>query len=334
MKNIIAVLFAALLVASPAAAMARDVTGAGASFPYPIYSAWAFSYEKETQIKVNYQSIGSGGGIKQVTEGTVDFGASDDPQTTEDLNKAGLVQFPAVLGGVVAIVNIDGFANNDLVLNGKVLADIFQGIITRWDDPALAALNPGRKFPSETINVVYRSDSSGTSAIFTNYLSIMSPEWKDAVGAGKSVNWPVGVGQKGNDGVAGGVKRVKNSIGYVEYAYAYENKIVWSSIINRAGKTVAPSIDSFTAAAGNADWDRGKDYFLWLVDASGDNSWPIAAATFILIRKDNPEALAEVTKFFDWCFQKGDAQARDLQYVPLPATLKDDVRGYWQAAAK
>jgi phosphate transport system substrate-binding protein len=284
MKKIIMALFVALFMATPCLALARDITGAGASFPYPIYSAWAFSYEKETKTKVNYQSIGSGGGIKQVTEGTVDFGASDDPQTTEDLNKAGLIQFPAVLGGVVAIINVDGFANNDLILNGKVLADIFQGIITKWDDPTLVALNPGKKFPSETINVVYRSDSSGTSAIFTNYLSLMSSEWKNAVGAGKSVNWPVGVGQKGNDGVAGNVKRVKNSIGYVEYAYAFENKIVWSSLINKDGKTVTPSIDSFTAAAGNANWDRSKEYFLWLVDAAGENSWPIAAATFILIR--------------------------------------------------
>jgi phosphate transport system substrate-binding protein len=334
MNKIISVLIVGLMLAFSTSAFARDITGAGASFPYPIYSAWAFSYEKETQTKVNYQSIGSGGGIKQVTEGTVDFGASDDPQTTEDLKKAGLVQFPAVLGGVVAIINVDGFANNDLVLTGKVLADIFQGIISKWDDPALVALNPDKKFPSETINVVYRSDSSGTSAIFTNYLSIMSQEWKDAVGAGKSVNWPVGVGQKGNDGVAGSVKRVKNSIGYVEYAYAFENKIVWSSLINKEGKIINPSIDSFTAAAANANWDRSKDYFLWLVDASGEKSWPIAAATFILIRKDNPEAIDIVTKFFDWCFQKGDSQAVELQYVPLPSSLKDDIRGYWKTATK
>jgi phosphate transport system substrate-binding protein len=312
--------------------MARDVTGAGASFPYPIYSAWAFSYEKETQIKVNYQSIGSGGGIKQVTEGTVDFGASDDPQTSDELAKAGLIQFPAVLGGVVAIVNLDGFGNDELVLSGKALSDIFQGIIARWDDPALAALNPGKKLPAEAINVVYRSDSSGTSAIFTNYLSLMSPEWKSAVGAGKSVNWPVGVGQKGNDGVAGGVKRVKNSIGYVEYAYASENKIVWTSLINKAGQTVSPSVESFGAAAANASWDRSKDYFLWLVDEDGPASWPIAAATFILIRKDNPEAMGLATAFFDWCFKNGDAQATGLQYVPLPASLKDDVREYWNSA--
>jgi phosphate transport system substrate-binding protein len=315
-------------------ASAKDLTGAGASFPYPIYSVWAFEYEKATKIKVNYQSIGSGGGIKQVTEGTVDFGASDDPQTSEALTKSGLIQFPAVLGGVVAIINIDGFQNNDLVLTGKVLADIFQGIITKWDDPAIAALNSGKKLPSEAINVVYRSDSSGTSAIFTNYLSQMSPEWKSAVGAGKSVNWPVGVGQKGNDGVAGGVKRVKNSIGYVEYAYAYENKIVWTSLINKDGKTVSPSIDSFTKAAANANWDKSKDYFLWLVNESGPESWPIAAATFILIRRDNTEAIDQVTTFFDWCFNNGDSLATSLQYIPLPASLKADIREYWQSFKK
>jgi phosphate transport system substrate-binding protein len=331
MRAFIVSLLFSVMTLSPALAIARDITGAGASFPYPIYSVWALDYEKATQTKVNYQSIGSGGGIKQVTEGTVDFGASDDPQTTEDLKKSKLIQFPAVLGGVVAIINVDGFQNNDMILTGKVLADIFQGIITKWDDPAIAALNPGKTFPSETINVVYRSDSSGTSAIFTNYLSQVSPEWKTAVGAGKSVNWPVGVGQKGNDGVAGGVKRVKNSIGYVEYAYAFENKIVWTSLINKDGKTIAPSIETFTAAAANANWDKSKDYFLWLVNESGPNSWPIAAATFILIRTDNPEAIESVTAFFDWCFKNGDTQAGNLQYVPLPASLKDDIRAYWKA---
>jgi phosphate transport system substrate-binding protein len=321
---------ASLLVCGQA--QARDLTGAGASFPFPIYSTWAYAYEKATGTKVNYQSIGSGGGVKQVTEGTVDFGASDDPMTTEALQKAGLIQFPAVLGGVVAIVNLDGVANNELVLNGQVLADIFQGVITKWDDPALAALNPGKKLPSETINVVYRSDSSGTSAIFTNYLSRLSADWKERIGAGKSINWPVGSGQKGNDGVAGAVKRIRNSIGYVEYAYAFENKIVWASLVNKNGRTVAPSLESFTAAAANAKWDRAQDYFIWLVDEAGDNSWPIAAATFILIRRDKPEAVAEVTKFFDWCLANGDEDAKGLQYVPLPASLKDDIRGYWKAA--
>ncbi|MDR2352980.1 MAG: phosphate ABC transporter substrate-binding protein PstS [Deltaproteobacteria bacterium] len=311
---------------------ARDLTGAGASFPFPIYSAWAFAYEKDTGSKVNYQSIGSGGGIKQVTEGTVDFGASDDPLTTEDLKKANLMQFPAVLGGVVNIVNIDGVKENDIVLTGPVLANIFLGKIKTWNDPQITSLNPGKKLPAEAINVVFRSDSSGTSAIFTNYLSLVSPEWKSSVGAGKSVNWPVGLGAKGNDGVSGSVKRIKNSIGYVEYAYAFENKIAWVSLVNKANKTVTPSIATFTAAANNANWDKSKDYFLWLVNAEGDTSWPIAAATFILVRRDNKDAITEVTKFFDYCFQKGDTEAQNLQYVPLPQALKDNIRSYWKEA--
>ncbi|MDR1166499.1 MAG: phosphate ABC transporter substrate-binding protein PstS [Deltaproteobacteria bacterium] len=327
MSRLIAFLLTTSLLAAPA--LARDITGAGASFPYPIYSSWAYSYEKETGEKVNYQSIGSGGGVKQVTEGTVDFGASDDPTASADLATANLIQFPAVLGGVVAIVNIDGVAAGGIVLNGEILADIFLGKIKTWNDPAILALNQGLTLPADPINPVYRSDSSGTSAIFTNYLSLMSSEWKNSVGAGKSVNWPVGVGSKGNDGVAGSVRRVKNSIGYVEFAYAYENKIAWANLVNKAQKIVAPSIETFSAAANNVTWDKSQDYFLWLVDAAGDNSWPIAAATFILIRKDNKDAIANVTKFFDWCFQKGDADAIGLQYVPLPASLKDDIRGHW-----
>jgi phosphate transport system substrate-binding protein len=235
------------------------------------------------------------------------------------------------LGGVVVIVNLDGFSLNDLVLSGKVTADIFHGKITRWDDPAIAALNSGKKLPAGNINVIYRSDSSGTSAIFTNYLSQMSAEWKDEVGAGKSINWPVGTGAKGNDGVAGSVQRVKNSIGYVEYAYASENNIAWAALLNQAGRKVEPSLQTFMAAADQAKWDRGQDYFLWLVNAEGADSWPIAAATYILIKRDNPKALANVTRFFDWCFTKGDDEARNLQYVPLPESLKNDVRAYWQA---
>lgn len=329
LKNL-AVLFLALMLLPPALAQAKDVTGAGASFPYPIYSTWAYLYEKETGAKVNYQSIGSGGGIKQVTAGTVDFGASDEPMTSDQLEEANLMQFPAVLGGVVAVINIEGLGNNELELSGPVLADIFQGKIKKWNDPAIVELNKGKKLPNENINVVYRSDSSGTSAIFTSYLSEMSPEWQKEIGAGKSINWPVGVGAKGNDGVAGNVKRVKNSIGYVEYAYAEQNKITWSSLINADGKVVAPNLDSFSAAASNAAWDRTADYYLWLVNAKGENSWPIAAATFILIKRDKPEAIAKVTKFYDWCFKNGDKSARELHYVPLPESLKEDIRVYWQ----
>ncbi|MDL2226507.1 phosphate ABC transporter substrate-binding protein PstS [Deltaproteobacteria bacterium OttesenSCG-928-M10] len=329
LKNLAFLLLTALML-SPSLALAQDITGAGASFPYPIYSTWAYAYEKAAGAKVNYQSIGSGGGLKQVTAGTVDFGASDDPLTSAKLKEANLMQFPAVLGGVVAVVNLEGFGNNDLVLSGQVLADIFQGKIAEWNDPAIAELNKGKKLPAEKINVVYRSDSSGTSAIFTNYLSEISPDWKKEIGAGKSINWPVGVGAKGNDGVAGNVKRIKNSIGYVEYAYAEQNKITWSSLINAEGQTVAPSLDSFSAAAANASWDRKADYYLWLVNARGEKSWPIAAATFILIRRDKPEAIAKVTAFFDWCFKNGDQAARELHYVPLPAALKDDIRAYWK----
>ena len=327
-KTISAFLLALMLL--PSCALAQDVTGAGASFPYPVYSTWAFSYEKAAKIKVNYQSIGSGGGIKQVSAGTVDFGASDDPMTSASLKEAGLMQFPAVLGGVVAVVNLEGFGNDDLVLSGKILADIFHGKITKWNDPAIAALNTSKRLPADAVNVVYRSDSSGTSAIFTNYLSQASKEWKNEVGAGKSVNWPVGVGAKGNDGVAGNVKRVKNSIGYVEYAYAVQNKIAWTSLINAAGQTVKPTAESFSAAAANANWDKDLDYYLWLVNAEGKNSWPIAAATFILIRRDKPEAVEKVTRFFDWCFKNGDKEAVALHYVPLPSTLKDDIRTYWK----
>jgi phosphate transport system substrate-binding protein len=325
-----AALFLAALLFHPSPAQAQDVTGAGASFPYPIYSTWAYSYEKATGTKVNYQSIGSGGGLKQVSAGTVDFGASDDPLTSEQLKEAGLMQFPAVLGGVVAIINLDGFGPNELVLSGRVLADIFQGRISKWNDPAIAELNQGRKLPDETINVVYRSDSSGTSAVFTQYLSELSPEWKNEIGAGKSINWPVGVGAKGNDGVAGNVQRVKNSIGYVEYAYAEQNKIAWSGLINSAGQIVSPGLASFGAAAAKAAWDRKSDYYLWLVNAQGEQSWPIAAATFILIKRDQAEAVAKVTKFFDWCFQNGDQAAKELHYVPLPESLKGDIRAYWK----
>lgn len=308
------------------AASAQTVNGAGASFPYPVYSAWAYLYEKDTKIKVNYQSIGSGGGVRQVTAGTVDFGASDDPMTPEQLKKENLMQFPAVLGGVVPVVNI---GIKDLVLSGKVLADIFQGKITRWNDTAIAALNPGKKLPNAAINVVYRSDSSGTSAIFTTYLSAVSSEWKDEIGAGKSVNWPVGAGAKGNDGVAGSVKRVANSIGYVEYAYAGQTNIATVGLVTSGGKTVYASPESFSAAASSANWDRGRDYYLWLVNAPGEGSWPIAAATFILIKKDNPDAIKRVTAFFDWCFKNGDKAAASLHYMPLPEALKADIRIYW-----
>ncbi|MDR1084828.1 MAG: phosphate ABC transporter substrate-binding protein PstS [Deltaproteobacteria bacterium] len=329
-KFALLLMFLGLIVPTPA--LAAEVTGAGASFPYPVYSAWAMSYQKETENRVNYQSIGSGGGIKQVTEGTVDFGATDDPLTTETLTKDNLIQFPAVVGGVVVVVNIQGLAADQLILGGEVIADIYRGQITKWNDPSIAALNPGLSLPDATISVVYRSDSSGTSAIFTTYLSGVSAKFKAQIGAGKSVNWPVGIGAKGNDGVSANVKKIQNSIGYTEYAYALQSSLTTTQIINLEGKKIKPSASSFTAAAGQAQWDQAKGYYLWLVNTPGSESWPIAAATYILIKKDNSEALTKVTGFFDWCFNNGDKEAESLHYVPLPAALKADIRDYWKKA--
>ncbi len=310
---------------------AQTVNGAGASFPYPIYSSWAYGYAEATKVKINYQSIGSGGGIKEITAGTVDFGASDDPLVSPDLRAANLIQFPAVVGGIVPVVNLDGVPSGKLRLSPKIMADIFHGKITKWSDPAIAALNKDLKLPNAQIGVVYRSDSSGTSAVFTTFLSQVSKEWKDEIGAGKSVRWPVGIGAKGNDGVAGNVKRMKNSIGYVEYAYAKNNNIPWAVLSNAAGKFVQPGLESFREAAASARWDKSADYYLWLVNAPGENSWPIAAASFILLRKDQPEKSAAAAKFFDWCFTNGDKTAEQLIYVPLPRNLKDSVREYLTA---
>jgi phosphate transport system substrate-binding protein len=323
-------LFIALLISSPA--FAEEVTGAGASFPYPIYSAWAMSYQKATQNRVNYQSIGSGGGIKQVKEGTVDFGATDDPLTQKELDEANMIQFPAVVGGVVAVVNIKGVAADQLVLNGEVLADIFRGAIKTWNDQAIVALNPGLKLPAANINVVHRSDSSGTTAIFTTYLAGLSKKWKDEVGSGKSINWPTGLGAKGNDGVTGNVKRLENAIGYTEYAYAIQSSLATASILNADGKVIKPTAASFEAAADKADWDQSKGYYLWLVNTPGAESWPIAAATYILVKKNDPAVLARVTDFFKWCFANGDAEAKQLHFVPLPASLKKDIASYWGKA--
>jgi phosphate transport system substrate-binding protein len=323
----LAILFFALAI--PNVAQAVEVTGAGASFPYPIYTVWAMSYQKATNNRVNYQQIGSGGGIKQVKEGTVDFGATDDPLTKKDLDEAGLIQFPAVVGGVVAVVNVKGVATDQLVLSGEVLADIFRGAIKSWDDPAIAALNKGLQLPKATINVVYRSDSSGTSAIFTTYLSGVSKKWKEEIGSGKSINWPVGVGAKGNDGVAANVKRIENSLGYAEYAYALQGSLPTASILNSEGKTIKPTAGSFAAAAEKAEWDKKKGYYLWLVNSPGVDSWPIAAATYILVKKNDPAVLAKVVDFFKWSFANGDAEAQQLHYVPLPGALKADIESYW-----
>lgn len=307
------------------------VNGAGASFPYPVYSAWAFQYNKDTGTKINYQSIGSGGGVRQIESRTVDFGASDAPIKPADLTKKKLLQFPAVVGGVVPIVNIAGIESGQLRLTGEVLARIFLGKVTKWNDPEIADLNKDLSLPDDEITIVHRSDGSGTTAIYTTYLTKVSKEWTEIVGSGKSVNWPVGIGGKGNEGVANYVKRVKNAIGYVEFAYAKNNKLADVALENQEGKFVDASFDSFKSAAGFAKWEQDKGYYLWLVDAPGAGSWPIAGATFILLAQDKPEAGRKAVEFYDWAFKNGDAMAEKLIYVPLPQNLKDDIRSYWKA---
>jgi phosphate transport system substrate-binding protein len=307
------------------------VNGAGASFPYPVYSAWAFQYHKDTGAKINYQSIGSGGGVRQITSRTVDFGASDAPIKPADLTEKKLLQFPAVVGGVVPILNVAGIDAGQLRLTGEVLARIFLGKITQWNDPEIAELNKNINLPDDEITIVHRSDGSGTTAIYTTYLAKVSSEWSEIVGSGKSVNWPVGIGGKGNEGVANYVKRVKNSIGYVEFAYAKNNKLADVSLENQEGNFVNASFDSFKAAAGFAKWEQDKGYYLWLVDAPGAGSWPIAGATFILLAKEKLDEGRKAVKFYDWAFKNGDAMAEKLIYVPLPQNLKDDIRSYWKA---
>ena len=330
MKRALLVLTLCFLTLTAANA-ATTINGAGASFPYPVYSAWAFQYQKDTGTKINYQSIGSGGGVRQISNRTVDFGASDAPVKPEDLTEKGLLQFPAVIGGVVPIVNIKGVSSGQLKLSADILARIYLGKITKWSDPEVVELNPGVKLPDDEITVIQRSDGSGTTAIFTTYLSEVSKEWRDTSGAGKSVTWPVGIGGKGNEGVTNYVKRVKNSIGYVEFAYAKQNKLADVVLQNRDGEYVNASFNSFKAAASSAKWEQDKGYYLWLVNASGKTSWPIAGASFILLAKDKPASSQKAIKFYDWAFSNGDEMATKLVYVPLPQNLKDDIRSYWNA---
>ncbi len=306
------------------------INGAGATFPYPVYSAWAFQYHKITGVRLNYQSIGSGGGVRQIQNRTVDFGASDAPVKPAKLKKMNLLQFPAIIGGVVPVVNIPGLKPGQLKLTGDTLAKIFLGEIKKWNDPRLVAANPGISLPKADITVVHRSDGSGTTAIFTSYLSAVSNEWQGKVGKGKSVNWPVGIGGKGNEGVANYAKRVKNSIGYVEFAYAKQNQLVYAELQNKNGKFVAPSFQSFKEAAAGAKWDPETGYYLWLVNAPGDGSWPIAGASFILLGKEKKEQNRKVVKFYDWAFSNGDTTAEKLIYVPLPDSLKNSIRNYWK----
>jgi phosphate transport system substrate-binding protein len=331
LSNFIRVMAFAVCAASVTYAYAAGVSGAGATFPYPIYAKWADMYNKETGFRLNYQSIGSGGGIKQIKNKTVTFGASDMPLEPKDLTASGLIQFPTVVGGDVPVVNLDGIGAGELVLEGPTLANIFLGKITKWDDPAIKKLNPNAKLPSSAIVVVHRSDGSGTTFIFTDYLSKVSPDWKSNVGASTSVEWPVGIGAKGNEGVANNVAQTKGSIGYVEYAYALENKMASVKMINKDGKAVAPSAAAFQAAAGNADWAKSDHYYVILTDQPGAETWPIAGATFILMyeQSQDPAASAEALKFFDWAYHNGKKAAEDLDYVPLPDSVIAQIEKTW-----
>jgi phosphate transport system substrate-binding protein len=317
-------------------AFATDITGAGATFPYPIYAKWAEAYKAKTGVSMNYQSIGSGGGIKQIEAKTVDFGASDKPLEPADLEKNGLMQFPAVMGGDVPVYNLQGIVNDEIKFSGPVLADIFMGKITKWNDPAIAALNKGVKLPDMDITVVHRSDGSGTTFIWVNYLSKVSPEWKAKVGEGTSVQWPAGTGGKGNEGVASYVQRLKGAIGYVEYAYALQNKMTVGQVQNKAGQFIKPGDESFKAAAASADWDKAPGMYLLLTDQDGKGSWPITGATFILMQtaQDKPDTALEVLKFFDWAYNNGSKMAMDLDYVPMPEKVQNLVRAHWKAQIK
>ncbi|QEO26888.1 phosphate ABC transporter substrate-binding protein PstS [Xanthomonas translucens pv. undulosa] len=327
---------AAVVASFVFAANAADVTGAGASFIYPVMSKWSADYNTATGKKVNYQSIGSGGGIAQIKAATVDFGSSDAPLKPDELAASGLAQFPSVIGGVVPVVNVQGIAPGALKLDGKTLADIFLGKVKTWNDPAIVALNPGAKLPDAKITVVHRSDGSGTSFNFTNYLSKVNPDWKSKVGEGTAVQWPVGIGGKGNEGVAAYVKQIKGGIGYVELSYALQNKMAYTAMKNAAGKFVQPSDESFAAAAASADWANAKDFYLVMTNAPGEAAWPITATNFILVHKQpkNPASAKATKDFFKWVYANGDAQAKQLDYVPLPDALVKQIDAYWSANLK
>jgi phosphate transport system substrate-binding protein len=322
-------LIGAVAVSFGSIAAAQDVTGAGASFPAPLYSKWASEYNKATGVKINYQSVGSGAGIKQIEAKTVAFGASDMPLTDEDLAKKGLMQFPTVIGGVVPVVNIQGIKPGQLKLNGQVLGDIYLGKITKWNDAAVKALNAGLALPDADIAVVRRADGSGTSFIFTNYLSKVNVEWKSKVGEGTAVNWPTGAGGKGNEGVAAFVGRLPNSIGYLEYAYVKQNKLTYAQMQNAAGNFVSPDENAFKAAAAGADW--AKSFYQVLTNQAGKDSWPLTGATFILMQKvqDKPAEATATLKFFDWAYKSGEKMADELDYVNMPAVVKTQIEKAW-----
>jgi phosphate transport system substrate-binding protein len=315
------------------AAAAADISGAGATFPYPIYSKWADAYKKQTGIGLNYQSIGSGGGIKQIKAKTVTFGASDMPLKPEDLNASGLLQFPMIIGGVVPVVNVKGIQAGQLKLDGATVASIYMGEITQWNDPKIKKLNPSLALPSTAIAPVYRSDGSGTNFLFSEYLSKSSPKFASSIGANTSVQWPAGIGAKGNEGVANMTTQTDGAIGYVEYAYAKQNKMAYTLLTNKSGAAVRPSAESFQAAAANADWVHADSYYLVLTDQPGAKSWPITGASFILVYKkpEDAAAVGEALKFFDWAYKNGAAMAAELDYVPLPASLIAQVKKTWAA---
>ena len=336
MKHLRTIAVAGILAATILPAAALDISGAGATFPYPIYAKWADAYKKETGVGLNYQSIGSGGGIKQIEARTVTFGASDAPLKGPDLDKNGLVQFPMVMGAIVPVVNLEGIKPGGLVLDGPTLAAIFLGAIKSWDDPAIKKLNPDAKLPSQAIAVVHRSDGSGTTFNFVYYLSLVSPEWKSQVGAATSVEWPAGIGAKGNEGVSNNVTQTRGSIGYVELAYALQNKMVYTHMVNKDGKTVQPGGFSIQDAAVNADWSSAPGFGVILANQAGAGSWPMTAATFILIPRQPADAAAaaEALKFFAWAYAKGDKMADELDYVPMPKKVIEQVEKLWASEIK
>jgi len=330
-KHLTSLAVAGILAATAVPAAAMDISGAGATFPYPIYAKWADAYKKETGVGLNYQSIGSGGGIKQIEARTVTFGATDAPLSGDDLDKNGLVQFPMVMGGIVPVVNLDGVNAGDLVIDGPTLAKIYLGDIKTWDDPALKKLNPNAKLPSTAIAVVHRSDGSGTTFNFAYYLSQVSPDWKAKVGFNTSVEWPVGIGAKGNEGVSNNAAQTKGSIGYVEYAYALQNKLTYMKMANKDGKVVPPTAEAFQAAAANADWNSVPGYGVILANQAGAASWPMTAATFILVPKQpqDPAAATEALKFFAWAYAHGAKMAEELDYVPMPQKVVSEIEAMW-----
>jgi phosphate transport system substrate-binding protein len=334
--NFMKIIVAAGLVAASTSAFAADITGAGSTFIYPVLSKWADGYMKESGSAVNYQSIGSGAGIKQIQAKTVTFGATDKPLSVDQLEKDGLAQWPMVMGAIVPVVNIEGVKPGEMVLDGETLGKIFLGEITKWDDPAIKKLNPKLALPSDVIAVVHRADGSGTTFNFTDYLSKVSADWKSKVGSGTAVEWPVGVGAKGNEGVSGNIGQTKDSIGYVEYAYAKQNKLIFTKLVNKAGKTVDPSMEAFQAAASNADWAHAPGYYLILTDQPGEKSWPIVASTFILMHKDGADKAAsgEAVKFFKWAFANGGKMAEELDYIPMPDPVVKLIEKTWSADIK